>query len=477
MKQKRFGMTIAAAMVACVGFGMPVFGQSTLDNPTGEYIAYTLDSGTFANTTDIEEIVFADMVQIDDGNWVRIFIDPIQSNIPEGSYVRLTSALDGEVQKMDFATLQMWDWGSAFFNGDMVFVELIAAPHTTGNRVVLERTMAELAPMGHTAELCGICGADDRVLSFENYAGRLMPVGCSGTVYTTDSCMVTAGHCMQSGLVFQFNVPLSYSNCNTKNPPVDDQFPVLNYEYVNGGVGNDWGAAAIGTNGLGEQPYDRYGEYRPIAADLANSGDIAEVWGYGIDEDDCTHSQVQQYHFGPIQTRYSDYYTYNIDITFGNSGSSMFLNDEIIGIVTHCSYGCSNYATRVDRSNFVAGREATCESASPCLTLSSGTLVSGESTWFSVEDGAAGEVVAVLYSFSDGSFIANDGDWCVDFGLDIPDPYSRIVVQGTLGIDGSFTDFRSIPGGSSGMTVKMQAAQAGTCPDPCMSEIMTKTIQ
>src|SRR5690606_32729640 len=118
---------------------------------------------------------------------------------------------------------------------------------------------------GHTAGDCGICGPDDRVLSEEDWAGRLVPVGCTASVYTEDSCVVSAGHCMQSNLVMEFRVPLSNPNCSLNHPPVDDQFPVVSYRSVTGGVGNDWAAIELGTNGLGEKPYDRYGQMRPLA--------------------------------------------------------------------------------------------------------------------------------------------------------------------------------------------------------------------
>jgi hypothetical protein len=47
-------------------------------------------------------------------------------------------------------------------------------------------------------------------------------------------------------------------------------------------------------------------------------------------------------------------------MTYGNSGSALMKNDEIIGIITHCSFSCENYATRIDLSAFEAARDALC---------------------------------------------------------------------------------------------------------------------
>jgi hypothetical protein len=71
-----------------------------------------------------------------------------------------------------------------------------------------------------------------------------------------------------------------------------------------------------------------------------------------------TRSQTQQTASGQIATRHNTYYTFTVDITYGNSGSALILNGEIIGIVTHCP--CPNIATRVDLQAFVNARQQLC---------------------------------------------------------------------------------------------------------------------
>ncbi|MHC4430064.1 MAG: trypsin-like serine peptidase, partial [Planctomycetota bacterium] len=198
---------------------------------------------------------------------------------------------------------------------------------------------------------CGICGADDRVPSNELWSARLLPAGCTASVYNTSSCLVSAGHCISGGMVIQFDVPASNPNCSINHPPVEDQFPITSSDSVNGGVGNDWSVLVSGVNNLGQLPFARYGEMRPIASTPGSFGQTVTLWGYGVDNT-CVNSQRQQTSSGTITFVGSTWYEFNVDLRGGNSGSGLMRNDEIIGVVTHCSFGCPNFATRVDLSSF-----------------------------------------------------------------------------------------------------------------------------
>ncbi|HJO16555.1 MAG TPA: hypothetical protein QF800_06665, partial [Phycisphaerales bacterium] len=249
-----------------------------------------------------------------------------------------------------------WNQSSAYFNGNTLHVELIAGGLTANKLVINTATWEPVA--SERGDGCGICGADDRTPSSDNRFGRLMPTGCSATLYNADSCMVTAGHCISSGDVIQFNVPNSNSDCSTNQPPVNDQFPLTSVDGVNGGVGNDYGAVKAGTNGDGQTPYEKYGAYVEIAGSVPSSGTLT-VNGYGVDSE-CTRSQVQQFCEGPILSVDSTAIMYNLDVTYGNSGSSMLYNGQIVGVVTHCSYSCENYGTRIDRTGFETMRDNVC---------------------------------------------------------------------------------------------------------------------
>ncbi|MGD8454665.1 MAG: GEVED domain-containing protein [Phycisphaerae bacterium] len=336
--------------------------QSTLDWPVGEYQDYALDSGVVANPETEATVVYVGEVHVPEAAWLRLYFRDVQ--LDRGSTLRMTAALDGEVQELDAAGIGMWSYTSAYFNGDTVYVELIAAPESQENRVILDRLALALLsgqPRACGVDGCGYCGSDDRVPSAETWAGRLLPVGCTGSVFNEDSCIVSAGHCADGGYadVIQFNVPNSQSDCDLVNPPVADQFPITDYLFSNNDVGDDWSVMTCGTNSYGQRPYDRYGEYRPIASSPAPTGVNATVWGYGIDDSPSpTRNQTQQTASGPINYRYSTHYRASVDITYGNSGSALMYNGTIIGIVTHCP--CPNYVTRVDLAAFAAAREQLC---------------------------------------------------------------------------------------------------------------------
>ncbi|MHC4091053.1 MAG: trypsin-like serine protease [Planctomycetota bacterium] len=346
-------------LLVLAALATPVLAQSTLDWPVGEFRPYRLESGGLGNLERSSSVAYQAAVTIEDAIWLRLYFENVE--LDDGSFIRMTSALDGEVQELDAAGIAMWKNSSAYFNGDTVYLELIAGPETTDNRVVLDRVAVELADGSRAcgANGCGYCSGDDRVPSAEFWTGRLMPVGCTGSVYNEESCVVTAGHCAGGNLTMQFNVPDSQSNCNTVNPPVADQFPIIAQQFNNGGVGDDWAVMMTGTNNLGERPYDRYGVLRPIATDPATAGNPVTVWGYGVDDSPSpTRNQTQQTDSGTISSRFDDRYTFFVDITFGNSGSALMRNGEIIGIVTHCP--CPNTATRIDLATFEEARQQLC---------------------------------------------------------------------------------------------------------------------
>ncbi len=112
-----------------------------------------------------------------------------------------------------------------------------------------------------------------------------------------------------------------------------------------------------------------------------------------------------------------------------------------------------------------------------CVQLSVTNLVGGSFATFQVAGGPPGELTAVLYSFSLGSFAGTTGLWCYDFGLNIPPPpTAAVVVMGPFNGSGIFVDTRFIPAAATGWTLNFQAAVRNTCPDACMSNIHTEVV-
>src|SRR5262245_10221592 len=177
----RFSMrSFAQAVIAVAAAGAalsPALAQSTLDFPTGLDFEYVLDTGDVDG--DVAQIALSHDVKVTNAAWVRLYFS--QATLGDGSFVRMTSLRDGEVQELDAAGLAMWSNTSAYFNGDTVRLELIVGQGTQGNRIAIDHVAALISvDTRGGAGQCGICGgADDRTASSEDWSGRLMPVGCT----------------------------------------------------------------------------------------------------------------------------------------------------------------------------------------------------------------------------------------------------------------------------------------------------------
>jgi hypothetical protein len=356
MKLQRLLLGLCAAALCTAAHA-----QTTLDHPVGRMLPYVYDTGFADNPINKIDLVDAFEIRMNNAAWLRVYFDVV--SLPEGGFVQITSLKDGETQRLDAAAIDMWSYGSAYFNGDAVVVEVFAGPGTRATRIGIKEIAAEFhaQPVGDPG-ICGICGTDDRFQTNERWSGRIMPVGCTGSMYCSGDGMITAGHCVENrtGLVIQFNVPNSAANCATVAPPVDDQFPVLqNWLFQNAGEGADWAACRVGTNGLGQTPVQRYGVFRPIAPGPSGVGAPTNMWGYGLDTN-CPRSQTQQNSAGAItQLVGTTHYWFNNDVRGGNSGSGYLnANNQIIGVVSHCRVNCPNTATRIDLPAFVAARNS-----------------------------------------------------------------------------------------------------------------------
>ncbi|MHC4590723.1 MAG: hypothetical protein ACYTAQ_15720, partial [Planctomycetota bacterium] len=116
-------LLVAAVALAATAPGVGI-AQSTLDRPV-------------TNPAVLSAPVFTETVTVEGAGWLRLYFGP-PTTLEAGSFIRLTSVLDQEVQRLDSATLSEWSGTSAYFNGDAVVVQLVAGPGTTGNRVTLQ---------------------------------------------------------------------------------------------------------------------------------------------------------------------------------------------------------------------------------------------------------------------------------------------------------------------------------------------------
>src|SRR5690606_15713401 len=273
---------------------------------------------------------------------------------------------------------------SAYFNGDAVLLEVLAFPNTGDSLVRMSEVTAGLPPI----EPDSICGpTDDRALSEDPRAGRLMPVGCSGWLINDCShCFLTAGHCTSPMDTVQFNVPLSSSGGALRHPGPEDQYavdPVSLQSNGGQGTGNDWGYFGVFPNSTtGLTAAAAQGDFFEIPAAAPPVGSPAQpirITGYGTTGSGVPRewNQVQKTHVGPYFDRSGTTLRYQTDTTGGNSGSPV-IDDSTgmaIGIHTHggCSFsGGSNVGTAIEHSGLQAALAAprgVCCLTPPLLTF------------------------------------------------------------------------------------------------------------
>ena len=120
------------------------------------------------------------------------------------------------------------------------------------------------------------------------------------------------------------------------------------------------------------------------------------------------------------------------------------------------------------------------QGVSPCLSLGLVDLVSGGMATFTVERGIPGSGVAIVYGFGGGPSVFVDANgYCATFGFDVPGgskALKRVIATGVFDANGLFVAGKRVPKGLSGTAIKMQAAERGTCPEECMSEVVDTVI-
>lgn len=191
-----------------------------------------------------------------------------------------------------------------------------------------------------------ICEGDDRVASDEKKMGRMMRDtkgngGCSGGMFSK-TCLITAGHCLSTTKIVEFQVPES-SESGSPNPaePEDQYAKVEVIDTENEGPGQDWLVARYDANPItGKFPGEAQGFYE-VNADELNKGDMVRITGYGIERKEKIKSQTQQTNAGEL-IKFEPALRYRVDTEPGNSGTPVVdeATNSIIGVHTHG--GCGN---------------------------------------------------------------------------------------------------------------------------------------
>lgn len=317
----------------------------------------------------------------------------------DGAMFRITSLVDGGTQTLGHTSMKRWSGAPAYFNGDVLRVEILVKgdAHLSSDAYVQIDVVQVLdAGVSSPYSARSICGLlDDRVLETSPIVARLMPTACTATIIDdANGGFFTAGHCgPASGIVVQFNVPLSSASGNPIAPPPEDQYPVdvASIQRQSLGTGQDWSYFGVMPNATGLIPLQRQATTATRASAAPTQvGTPLRITGYGIVSApiNSTWNFAQKTHSGPLATIDGTRLRHSVDTTGANSGSAIMLDDgsgvasrRIVGIHTHagCSAtGGSNIGTAIQAAPLQAAVNA------PLGVTGSGTRV--------VLDGANGSM-------------------------------------------------------------------------------------
>jgi len=115
-----------------------------------------------------------------------------------------------------------------------------------------------------------------------------------------------------------------------------------------------------------------------------------------------------------------------------------------------------------------------------CLGLTVDHLVAGETSTIDVAGGRAGSLGAVVWGLGgEPTRLINVDGWCATFGFELPlqNLSQRVVGAQPFDATGRLSFERRVPEGAQGLRVLFQAAQRGTCPDECTSNVVEATVE
>ncbi|RKY21102.1 MAG: hypothetical protein DRQ55_05475 [Planctomycetota bacterium] len=330
-------------LIVLVALSGPALAQ--LPQPQFFSVAHVQSSGWVLNTGATRGVIASMVVEHPAVASLRVLFDEVHlAGNPfdgSGSVLRLTSLRDGAQQTLNAQQLLEWEYGTAWFNGSGVQLDLIASPGTGGNLVTVGGLDVGTPLAGYESQ----CGpVDDRVPSDDPRVARLLPSGCTAwMIQDCAKCFLSAGHCGTGNTMVEFNVPFSTGSGSWVHPPPSDQYAINSAsKQANNAFGNDWFYFGTVDNSVtGLSAFEAQGD----AFALVNPPDVAgndiRITGHGTDNTpNSTYNQVQQTHVGPFINN-GGVLQYQADTTGGNSGSPIIWEQANAAIGVHTNAGCS----------------------------------------------------------------------------------------------------------------------------------------
>ncbi len=325
--------------------------------PASYQLRRVIDSGPVFATNSTVAISFP--VEVGGAPWMQLVFSRV--DLPSGAILRVTSPRDGHVHQLDARSAAQWDNRSAYMNGDLLVVEVLAEPGVGPVRVALEHVVVGLPPPQATQ--CG--STDDRLPSDDGRVARLLPSGCTGwLIGDCNHGFLSAGHCYSpNATTAMFHTPLSTGSGSAQMSAPENQYPIdrESMQFENGTIGSDWWYfGCFANSNTGQTPYQREGAAFVLQNVTAlEAGATLRVTGHGYDSTPATWNFIQQTATGPWTGLGPSSIDHQADTQGGNSGSPIILvsTGGAIGIHTHGGCGDtsgSNHGTRIGQSSLQA---------------------------------------------------------------------------------------------------------------------------
>lgn len=130
--------------------------------------------------------------------------------------------------------------------------------------------------------------------------------------------------------------------------------------------------------------------------------------------------------------------------------------------------GENGHITLMDDVRFEVGAD--------CLNLTVNALVAGSTGIWDVSGATPGAEVAVVYGHNPGNTAINGyAGYCADFGINGVNQ-NRVICRRNADGAGNVSCRKTLPNGISGVRVLSQAAEKGTCPNICMSNLDDQVV-
>jgi len=330
---------------------------------------YRVDSGLHDGAAETFTLPFREVVLVPDAPWLRLHIE--DHNLGPHSFITVTSLEDGGFQRLDAEEISRWENFTAYFNGDVVEIELHVAPGEKGISIVFDEVIAGVPPGAetetpHKQKLLDICGDEDnRIASTDSRVGRLRyNTGghCTGWLIP-EGIVLTAGHCGEgdiTGVVMEFNVPPSDSDGSPNSSNPEDQYPANTRRWIfqDNGPGEDFAVFTLHPNSTTHlRAHDVQG-YFWLTTNVPSADHTMRVTGFGIDPyppgDGCctvecefmcnADSLTQQTAIGRYDELSGTTHEYEVDTMPGNSGGPVIWTNNGFTVGIHNAGGCQDVA-------------------------------------------------------------------------------------------------------------------------------------